>query len=384
MVKKEGKKLNRKLFFTAIAVLVGTCIGAGVLGIPYVAAQAGFSVALFYIIFIGIIMLVLNLYLGEVSLRTKEDHQLTGYTEKYLGKKARKIMEWAAIFGIYSSIVAYLVGVGDSLSFLVFGNLNYSLMFGIVFGVFMALLIWDGVGSLKKFEVLGVGIVLVLILVIVVLFAGKVQTGNLSYINIENLLLPFGVVLFALGSFFAIPEIAIILKNKKKLMKKVLITGSIVAVSFYILFSLVVTGFKGIETPEVATLALGGIFILLGIFTIFTSHLSIGNALEEDFILDDKFKKNKSWLLSSIIPILIYVFISFFDFFSFTKILSIGGVISGGTIAILVLFMAKSAKKKGKRKPEYSIPLNWFIIILFGLIFILGALREIILAAKNF
>lgn len=59
-------------------------IGAGILGIPYVVAKAGFLTGLLDLIIIGLAVLVLNLYVGEIMLRTKEDHQLTGYAEKYL------------------------------------------------------------------------------------------------------------------------------------------------------------------------------------------------------------------------------------------------------------------------------------------------------------
>jgi len=72
------------------------------------------------------------------------------------------------------------------------------------------------------------------------------------------------------------------------------------------------------------------------------------------------------------------VLTQFFDYFSFTRILSIGGVVSGGLIGVLVLFMVKKAKKKGNRKPEYSIPVNWWIIGLLSLIFILGILSEFV------
>ncbi len=375
---------DRKKFFTAVSVLVGTCIGAGVLGIPFVAAKAGFLIMLFYVLFLGGIVLLLNLYLGEVSLRTKGNHQLTGYAEKYLGKRAKKIMEFAAIFGIYSAIVAYLFGVGESLSFLIIGNLSLSLVFGVLFGIVMSILLWSGLKSLKKFEGIGVLIILILIITIFITFVNRINFGNLSYVNTGNLFLPFGVVLFALISFFAVPEVALILKKNKYLIKKVVFTSSVISVLFYILFSFVVVGFKGLDTPEIATFALGSVFVLLGVFTMFTSHLSLGNALEEDFLFDEHFKKKKSWVLSSMIPILIYIFISFFDFFSFTKILSIGGVVSGGTIAVLILLITKKAKKKGERKPEYSVPLNWFLILTIMLIFIIGVLREVFVILKNF
>jgi len=156
----------------------------------------------------------------------------------------------------------------------------------------------------------------------------------------------------------------------------------LVCVIFYILFALVVVGFKGSGTPEIATLALGTIFVFLGMFTMFTSWLALGNALEESFMFDERMKKKRAWILTSLIPILIFLIIRFFEFFSFTKILSIGGVVSGGLVAVLILLMIKKAKKKGNRKPEYSIPVNWFIIGFLILIFVLGVVRELWLALR--
>src|SRR6056297_3234628 len=112
---KENKK-----FFSAVSILVGTCIGAGVLGLPYIASKAGFFITLLYILGIGGIVLLVNLYLSEIVLRTKGKHQLIGYAEKYLGRKGRHFMEFAAVFGIYASMVAYTLGIGESISFLIF------------------------------------------------------------------------------------------------------------------------------------------------------------------------------------------------------------------------------------------------------------------------
>ena len=152
-----------KKYIVGSSTLIGMCIGAGVLGIPYVTSRAGFFVSVFYLLLIGGMVLLLNLYLGETALRTKRNHQLTGYAKKYLGKKAGKVMNFAIIFGGYAAIVAYLVGVGDSVSFLVFGNVNYSLLFGVFFGIFMSVLLWHGTRSLKRYEKYGVLVILFLL-----------------------------------------------------------------------------------------------------------------------------------------------------------------------------------------------------------------------------
>lgn len=365
-------KTEKKRFFTAVSVLVGTSIGAGVLGIPYVAAQAGFFVALIYIILMGALILFVNFYLGEVSLRTKGKHRLIGYAEKYLGKNGKRLMAFATIFGIYAAIIAYLIGVGDSLSFLVLGDSSYSVLFGVFFGIVMAGLLWAGAKSLKKYEKLGVLIILGLLTFIFVFFVGDVNFNNLLTFEKSNLFLPFGVILFSLMSFHAIPEVNRILKSDKKLMKKTIFSSLAITIFFYILFVLIVVGFKGGNTPEIATLALGKVFVVLGIFTIFTSYLALGTALENNFIFDENFKKKNAWLLSSIIPIFIFLALKFLNIFSFTKILSIGGVVSGGLTAILILFMVRKAKIKGDRKPEYSTKINWLIIGFLSLIFIFG------------
>jgi len=370
-----------KNYIWGVSILVGTCIGAGVLGIPYVAAQAGFWPAVGFILFIGLIILLANLYLGEVSLRTKGKHQLIEYARRYIGKNGKRLMNFAVMFGIYSALIAYTLGIGESFSFLIFGNFKYVIPLGIVFGFGMSLILKHGMNALKKYERYGVSIVLVLLLLILVSFIGDVEVSNLNYINVQNLFIPFGVVLFALISFHAIPEVNVLLgkKKDKSLMKKILITGSIVSVLFYIIFAFIVVGFKGASTPEIATLGLGNVFVLLGIFTMFTSYLALGNALQEDYFFDKGFKKKKAWVFSTIVPIGIFVLLQLVsDFFSFTKILSIGGVISGGIIAIMSLFIVKSAKQKGDRKPEYSIPVNWFLIIFLAVVFIGGAIMEIL------
>jgi len=357
--------------------MIGSCIGAGVLGIPYVAARAGFFVALVYIVIFGAIMLLINLYLGEVILRTKSKHHLKGYAEKYLGKKGSILMEFAFLFIIYSAITAYMLGIGESISFLILGNSSLTIFISLGVGLIMAGLLWGGLRFLKKFEKIGVLIIFILLALIFVLFIPKIEYTNLIDFNSSSFFLPFGVILFALASFAAVPEANLILGKDKKSLKNVLIFSTIVAVIFYVLFTFVVVGFKGIETPQIATLALGPIFIFLGIFTMLTSYLVLGNAAKDNFTYDERFSKSKAWFLSAIVPIFIFLATRLFDFFSFTKILAIGGVVSGGLVGILALFMVRSAKKNGEKKPFYKIQINWIIIITLSLIFILGIFVEL-------
>jgi len=373
MVSEESKKL-----FSAISIITGTCIGAGFLGIPYVTARAGFLTTLIYIIIFSTILLFVNLYLGEIVLRTKKNHQLTGYAEKYIGKKGKYIMLYATKFVIFAAIIAYTIGVGESISLLIFGHTDHFIIIGLFFGLFMSLLIWKGMSSLKMFEKMGVIISLILLLSICIIFFNELTLSNLMYINLENSLLPFGVILFSMMSFFAIPEAKIVLNKNKKLLRKAIVIGTLLPALFYLVFTFVVVGFKGNQTPEIATFALGGIFVFMGIITMFTSYLSLGNALEQGYIFDFKNSKKRAWFKSAILPIFVFLLTQIFkEFFSFIRVISLGGVVSGGLIAILVLIIHKRAEKLGDRKPEFILPISKILMIILSLIFASGIILEL-------
>jgi len=61
---------------------------------------------------------------------------------------------------------------------------------------------------------------------------------------------------------------------------------------------------------------------------------------------------------------------------SFIGVIGFVGAITGGIDGIIIMLMAKAAKHRGQRKPEYSIPINWWIIILLIALFILGIVYQ--------
>jgi len=82
--------------------------------------------------------------------------------------------------------------------------------------------------------------------------------------------------------------------------------------------------------------------------------------------------------LASIVPLAIFLIVQYFKVFSFISILSIGGIVSGGLTGTLVLLMVRKAKKKGNRKPEYKIPINWWMIGLLVLFFVFAVAQEVV------
>ncbi len=359
--------------FLAISELIGTIVGAGFLAIPFVMMKSGFAIGLLHLFLIGLFITILMLYLGEISLRTKNNHQLTGFASKYLGKFGKKIMFLAVAFGVYAAVLAYLIAEGESFSYLIFGTAQYSFAISIIFWIILSALTFYGIKALKSGESFGIIIILILVALITILFFDKIDINNLTYINNQNFFAPFGVILFAYLAFNSITEVKLILGDEKRAMKRSIIIAHVISFIIYVLFALVVLGYKGLNTPEIATLALGKPFIILGILTMFTSYLSLSVSLMNNLRFDYKKTKFKAWLWTISIPLILFIALHIINKTSFITILGVGGVISGGLIAILILLMVKRAKAEGDRKPEYSIPYSKTLAWILSLIFIIGA-----------
>ena len=380
-IKNKKEMVNKRRKFLAVAfTLTGTIIGAGILGLPYVFAESGFLIGLAWLIFLGVILVFVNLYVGEVTLRTKATHQLPGYSEKYLGLWGKRIMVLAIVFGIYSALLAYMIGEGQSLSKLFSGGLEYSLLFGVGFWIIMTFLLQGGLKKLKSIEYWGVMVIIFIIFIVFFLLVPGIKLENTTYLNVSKLFLPYGVVLFALLGFTSIPELRREVGKDKKLLKKAILLGTLIPIVLYIMFSFVFVGVLGKNISEVATLSFGGtlgnILLLLGIFTMMTSFFVLSFSLKDYFVFDLKNRKIL-FLFVSIIPLALYLLVSLFNLVGFVTVLGIGGAISGGVAGILILLMNIKAKRKGDRKPEYSIPINWFIIVVLSLIFLAGIFFEL-------
>lgn len=366
-----------KKLLIASATLSGTIIGAGILGLPYIFSQSGFFIGLLWLFFLFSIVLFSKLCLGEVILRTKGNHHLPGYAEKYIGKKGRIIMFFAMIFGSYSSLLAYLIGEGESLSVLFYNNSSYTFFFGLFFWLVMSFMLHEGLKGLKKFEYYGVLAIILLVIFFFIFYFSEINLDNLTYYNSKKIFLPFGVCLFAFLGFTSIPEMNKILKNSHSLLKKSIILGSFIPLIIYILFVFVAVNEFGLNLSEVATISFGKTLIVLGIFTMMTSFFVISFSLFEMYKEDFGFSNKKARIFSSIVPMALFVVVQLTNIFSFVQVLNISGIVSGGILGILILIMNIKSKKLGNRKPEYSMNVNFLIVLLLSILFLIAIIFQL-------
>ncbi len=379
--------MKKRLFLEAVATLTGTVIGAGVLGIPSVVARSGFLTGIVDIVLIGLAFLVVNLYMGEVVLRTNGNHQLSGYAEKYLGVWGKRMMCASMVLGIYGALTAYLIGEGEALKALLGGN---ELIYSLIFFVIVSAIVFLGLDAVEKSELFVVSL-LVIVVVAVFLFGFRlINTANLAEFDAYRLFVPYGVVLFAFLGTTAIPEMNEELVKNRRAMKNAIVVGSLIPIAVYLLFALVVVGIIGDGFSElganqqVATVALSffvgekmAVFAnLFAVFAMMTSFIALGYALKEMFKYDYRISKNIAWILTCIVPLAFFLTNSVANLASFISVLAFTGAVSGGIAGILIVLMHYRAKKLGERKPEYAINEKGLVSVMLAIMFILGIVYE--------
>jgi len=216
-----------------------------------------------------------------------------------------------------------------------------------------------------------VTILLLVAIAIIILSFGDINISNLNIFNPYLILAPYGVILFALLGTAAIPEMKEILIKKSNL-KKAVIIGSISIAVIYILFTLVVIGVCGNKISEIATICLGDLINpkmivfgnLFAIFSMTTSFLALSLALQEMYNYDYGLTKIRSWLLTIIPPILVFIL----GIQSFIKTIAITGAVTGSLIGILISLMYRKFKKN--KISKFSSLMTYIIIIMFVLGFI--------------
>lgn len=391
MFKKKGEKKEYSPFFTkhtlwmASATLMGTVIGAGILGIPYVVAQSGLLLGIINLIIVGTALLILHLCLGEITLRTKKIHQLAGYIEKYLGKKGKYFMICSMVVGIYGALIAYLIGEGDIFRTIFGGN---PAVYTIIFFAIVSMILYQGIKATGRTEMLVIVIMILIVLLIGIFSIKNINTAHFTGFHWTKIAYPYGVILFAFVGTAAIPELREELQKKKKEMKKAILVGSITPIIIYLLFTIIALGiigpanFNSLQPDErIATIALriyagNYLSIAANIFAalaMFTSFLGLGLALKEMYEYDLKLKKTTAFLLTIIPPLII----ALSGMAQFIEIIGFTGAVAGGIDGILILSAYWKAKKYGDRKPEYSISIGRTITFILIVMFLLGIIYQL-------
>lgn len=368
---------SNKSFFFAVAALTGTMVGVGVFGIPFSFAKSGFWVGAGFLVAIGLVTVLLDLMYGEVILRTQRIHQITGYTEIYLGATFKKLIFFSLALVFYSALLIYTILAGEFLNN-IFSSVVYisPTAYSLAFFFLMSFLVLAGIKRFSWLELALAALFSLVIVAILVVGWPSIDFANFSGIQPEFWFLPYGVLLFAFAGFSAVPIQRELLGDKEHLLRKAIVFAVAFVGILYFIFAFTVVGISGdVTTPEAISGLyefLGGKIVFLGslfgILAVSTGYLMLGSAFFETFILDYDISRKLAWLLTIVPPFILFLG----GLRTFIDIMGLAGSVAIGLEGIILILVYIKAKSKGDRVPEYSLELPRFIYYLLMLVFLAG------------
>jgi len=359
-------------------IMLGMIIGAGIFGLPYAFSKAPLQWNLLLFLAVFLISLLLHFLFAGIIYVTPGRHRFPGYVKKHLGHRAETI---AAIFTILSSY-------GTMLAYGILGAIFLQNIFGtsfigngVTFFILGGLLFFFSLQEIGKINFY----LTVPLLGFIILLAYKVM----PYVDAANFIQPaspswffsYGVLVFALGGYTALPDLHDVLgHNNRGLSKKIIFWSLLVSALLYLVLILSVLGVSGAAvTPDALSglkSVLGdGAFILgsiIGIFCVFRAYVIFGADLRLTFRYDYRLSLNASWLLAFLPPLTLFLM----GFFDLVEILSIVGSVGLGVFAIFILLMVWKKKKEVASFLGFRPQLWWLFAL--GILIILGASQDLV------
>lgn len=330
----------------AAGTFVGTVIGVGVFGLPYLASRMGLVPLLVLFAILTPLVLIIHLRFASVAEKSTEKQRIPGYVARYLGARWGRVSRFVSCLGLLGSLLAYLVIGGTFLHILFqpFGDMPLELATFLFFLLGSALII-RGTRSVAWVDlVMMVGFFLI-VGIFFFLALPKMETSIFRLVDWSEGPAGYGVVLFALWGLSLVPETVELAGRVRSRIRQVLLTGIVAAAIIYLLFTFMVLGVSGHETtPDALTgflqgfspwvVVLGGI---LGILATFTSYIALGITLKKTFQFDMRLTEGSATFLALVLPLGLYLI----GLKNFLDVLGLTGALLLGFEGALVLLVAE-------------------------------------------
>ncbi len=352
-------------------VVVAATIGAGIFALPYVFIKAGLWTGIFYLIIMSAVIIFAHILYWRTLESAGGERRLLGFAKNYLGTSWFSVGFVAVVAGLILALVIYIILGGRFLRIFI-PSLSEQIA-AILFWLASVLPLLFKEKKIVFLETLGA---LCIAVAIFYIFSGGGWRGfpNALAWDINDLFLPFGVILFSLAGWTAIEPLYVSSQrggSSGPYWKQSLALGTIASAALYLVFVFGVLGTAPWVAPDTISGFLGVpgwqkfVLAVLGLFAIWTSYepiaLEIKHALQNDL----KWKRVPALVFVAFAP-LILVFAGLDDFL---KVVGLAGGVFLSLQYLLILLVARRVLRlPGFQNSALSVA---------SLVFILGAIYEV-------
>lgn len=224
-----------KQFLGGILLIIGTCIGGGMLALPVVTAETGFLNATMLLLIAFIVMTYSALILTEVNLSVPPGSNLMSMAAATLGKPGVLVTWFVYLILLYTLLSAYIAG-GSELFVNLMRLIHISLttqIGAILFATLFAFFTYKGIGFV---DLLNRGLMsgkMLAFILLCSLLVPHIESGNLHYGNWGNANNALMMIFTAFGFGVIIPSIRDYFNNQAHQIRLAVIIGSFVPLVCY-------------------------------------------------------------------------------------------------------------------------------------------------------
>ena len=310
MLKEKGSLIG------AAFLVAGTCIGGGMLALPVATGVAGFFPSVLMILLGWGFMTLTALFLLEVNLWMEEGVHIITMASRLLGPIGKATAWLLYLFIGYASLVAYTSGGGDLL------QIGFESLFGLsltsgwaatIFVLVFGFVIYLGNVIVGRVNTILMMALIVSYVLLIAFGASHVRWTNLLHKNFCQGVIAIPLLLTIFSFQTIVPSLTIYLKKDGKKLRWAIISGTTLALVFYILWEWLVLGTvlvdgdfglaaalaQGRPATEFLRISLesswvGTIANFFSFFALVTSFLGIAFGLF-DFLSDGLKIKREGW-----------------------------------------------------------------------------------------
>lgn len=365
---------RKKALWQGARPLIGSVVGVGIFGLPFVFSQAGFAIGLLELVLVAALALLTYFIFADLLAVNKGHERFVAVVSNQLGPFGRAMATIAYFGSLWGAMLAYIIVGGQFVANVLHPYLggalfHYQLAFWVVASVCMI----GGTMFVRLLQAWLIPTFFILIVALALFALPHLHVEYLTVIEPAKALLPFGALIFAFSGFAAVPESRDALGRKKGLMRPAMVLATVLIAILYALFSLSIVGMTGAFTSPQAVESLRfvagpwlSVFVsILGLCTVFTAFVSVGNAVTNSLIYDFHGRFLSSWWLAIIVPLCIFLF----GARDFIEVIGATGGLLGGLSGI-VLVIAYERARLTSQLPKRELALPQTLVALSFLLFV--------------
>ncbi|MFP2770544.1 aromatic amino acid transport family protein [Oceanisphaera sp. KMM 10153] len=375
-------KSHRLSSMETIGIIVGTNIGAGIMGMAYAARNAGFLPLLVCLAIACVFCIITMLYVAEASLRTQGNKQLSGLSKRYLGPVGGWLIFMAVAANSYGALVAYMTGSGNIMTEF-FGSYGMTRELGsLLFFIPSVLVLYLGLKALGVGErLISSGmVVLVLVLIGATLVHRNTELNHLWQTQWQYMVPVFNLAVFVFGAQFLVPELVRGNRTTAHKLPRLIIIGMVITFALVAAVPASVIALVGQENlTEVATLSWGSslgswayyVANTFALMAMLTSYWGLGGCLFtnmfDHFRLGNGTNKARRVMVLAAVSIPPFI-LAYSGIGSFVNALYFAGTFGGVLMGIIPILLLRASRRHGEKQPEfvcgwYAHPLIQAVII---------------------